>query len=137
MSPERSRDIAHVGAVELLTAVPEQTADFFVALLGMSETGRAGDSIYLHAWDDYERFTVKVTAPGQLRDRADLAPRGRAPRRWPRRVAAIERAGLGRGWTDGEHGIGATYLFADPDGHEYGIYWDSEWYRPRRGASRR
>ena len=23
--------------------------------------GRHGDSVYLHAWDDYERFTVKVT----------------------------------------------------------------------------
>ena len=30
MPIERSRDIAHVGAVELLTAVPDQTVDFFV-----------------------------------------------------------------------------------------------------------
>ncbi len=136
MSPERSRDIAHVGAVELLTAVPEQTAEFFVALLGMSETGRAGDSIYLHAWDDYERFTVKVTGSASSGIGRTWV-RAAGPEALARRVAVIERAGLGRGWTDGEHGIGATYLFADPDGHEYGIYWDSEWYQAPEGRSRR
>ena len=39
---ERCRDIAHVSAVELRTAVPEQTVDFFVRLLGMSEVARDG-----------------------------------------------------------------------------------------------
>jgi catechol 2,3-dioxygenase len=129
---ERSRDIAHVGAVELLTAVPEQTAEFFVALLGMSETGRAGDSVYLHAWDDYERFTVKVTGSASSGIGRTWV-RAAGPEALARRVRVIERAGLGRGWTDGEHGIGATYLFADPDGHEYGIYWDSEWYQAPAG----
>ena len=57
---ERCRDVAHVSAVELRTAVPEQTVDFFVRLLGMSEVARDGDRTYLHAWDDYERFTVCV-----------------------------------------------------------------------------
>ena len=60
--PERCRDIAHVSAVELRSAVPEQTVDFFVRLLGMSEVAREGPRTYVHAWDDYERFTVCVTA---------------------------------------------------------------------------
>jgi len=132
LAAERSRDIAHVGAVELLTAVPEETARFFVALLGMNETGRAGDSIYLHAWDDYEQFTVKVTGSASSGIGRTWV-RAAGPGALARRVAVIERAGLGRGWTEGEHGIGRTYLFADPDGHEYGIYWDSEWYRAPEG----
>jgi hypothetical protein len=28
------------------------------------------------------------------------------------------------------HGLGEVYLFTDPDGHELGLYWDVEWYRP-------
>ena len=85
----------------------------------MSEAGRAGDSIYLHAWDDYERFTVKVTGSASSGiGRTWLRAAG--PEALARRVAVIEAPGLGRGWTDGEHGIGATYLFADPDGHEMG-----------------
>jgi catechol 2,3-dioxygenase len=45
-------------------------------------------------------------------------------------VAEIEAAGLGVGWRDGEAGIGPTYLFRDPDGHEFELYWETEWYRP-------
>jgi catechol 2,3-dioxygenase len=127
MPVERSRDIAHVGAVELLTEVPDQTVDFFVRLMGMSEVGRAGDSVYLHSWDDYEAFTVKVT--GSARSGIGRTwVRAAGPEALSRRVSAIEAAGLGRGWIDGEHGIGATYLFTDPDGHDYGIYYDSDWY---------
>jgi catechol 2,3-dioxygenase len=127
MPVERSRDIAHVGAVELRSAVPEQTVDFFVRLMGMSEVGRDGTSTYVHAWDDYEAFTVKVTA-------SDLPGVGRTwlraagPDSLARRIAIVEAAGLGKGWADGEYGIGATYLFTDPDGHDFGLYWDSEWY---------
>jgi catechol 2,3-dioxygenase len=132
MPVERSRDIAHLGAAELLTTAPDQTVDFFVRLMGMSEVGRKGDSVYLHAWDDYEAFTVKVTAARQSGiGRTWLRAGG--PDALARRVAIIERAGLGRGWVDGDHGIGATYLFTDPDGHEYGIYWETDWYRAPEG----
>jgi catechol 2,3-dioxygenase len=128
----RSRDIAHVGAAELLTEVPEQTAEFFVALLGMSEAGRSGDSVYVHAWDDYEAFTVKITgAPAPGIGRTWL--RAASPRALARRVAVIEAAGLGRGWSDGEHGIGRTYLFTDPDGHDFGLYYDTQWYQAPPG----
>ena len=47
-----------------------------------------------------------------------------------RLVAGIEAAGLGIGWQDGDAGIGPTYLFRDPDGHEFELYWETEWYRP-------
>ncbi|MGC1184118.1 MAG: VOC family protein [Candidatus Dormiibacterota bacterium] len=129
----RRRDLAHVGAVELLTEVPDATTDFFVRLLGMSEVARLGDSVYLHAWDDYERFTVKVTASSASGiGRTWLRASG--PEELARCVAAIEAVGLGIGWTDGEQGIGSTYLFQDPDGHGYGIYWDTEWYSAPAGA---
>jgi catechol 2,3-dioxygenase len=48
-------DIAHLGHVELLTPKPDESLNFFVAVLGMTESGRKGDSVYLRAWDDYER----------------------------------------------------------------------------------
>lgn len=48
-----------------------------------------------------------------------------------RRVAAIEAAGLGGGWRDGDPGIGPTYVFRDPDGHELELYWESEGTRRR------
>ncbi|MFC0039951.1 hypothetical protein [Actinomadura rayongensis] len=38
------------------------------------------------------------------------------------------RAVLHRGWHDGDPGLGPTYVFHSPDGHELEIYWESEWY---------
>lgn len=50
------------------------------------------------------------------------------PEALERRVAALKDAGLGIGWADGEPGYGPTYLFRDPDGHDFGIYYESEWF---------
>src|SRR4029078_5235931 len=46
------------------------------------------------------------------------------------RVAAIEAAGLGVAWKDGDPGIGPTYLFLDPDGHALELCWETECYAP-------
>ena len=45
-------------------------------------------------------------------------------------ASGIEAVGLGLGWQDGDVGIGPTYLFRDPDGHELELYWETEWYQP-------
>ena len=136
MPAGRCRDIAHVSAVELRTQVPEMTVDFFVRLMGLSEVAREGDRVWLRTWDDYERFTVCVVdAPASGIGRTWLRAAG--PEALARRVAAIEAAGYGVGWTDGEQGIGPAYRFRDPDGHEMGMYWETEWYGPRRRGSAR
>jgi catechol 2,3-dioxygenase len=126
---ERVRDLAHLSSVELLTTTPDETCAFFVNLMGMSESGRRGDSVYLHAWDDYERFTVKVTAAAHSGiGRTYL--RAASPVALDRRVAEIGAAGLGRGWTEDELGLGRVFLCADPDGHEFGLYWETERFQP-------
>ncbi|MGI5156496.1 VOC family protein [Microbispora sp. CA-102843] len=127
MQPEPFRDIAHVGSVELFTPVPERTRDFFVDLMAMKEVHRQGDSIYVHAWDDYESYTVKITG----RDRAGVGRtflRAASPQALRRRVEAIEAAGLGSGWSEDEFGLGPVFLFADPDGHDMGVYYETERY---------
>ena len=43
----RSFDLAHLGHVELLTPKPEESLGFFVNVMGMTETARKGDSVYL------------------------------------------------------------------------------------------
>jgi catechol 2,3-dioxygenase len=126
---ERVRDLAHLSSVELLTTTPDETCAFFVNLMGMSESGQRGDSVYLHAWDDYERFTVKVTAAAHSGiGRTYL--RAASPAALDRRVAEIEAAGLGRGWAEDELGLGRVFLCADPDGHEFGLYWETERFQP-------
>ncbi|MDR7591071.1 MAG: catechol 2,3-dioxygenase, partial [Armatimonadota bacterium] len=57
-----SFDVAHLCHVELLTPTPDDTVRFFTEVMGLVETGRQGDSVYLRGWDDYAHHTLKVTA---------------------------------------------------------------------------
>lgn len=125
----RSRDIAHIGSVELFTPTFEESLSFFIDLMAMDEVGRQGDSVYLHAWDDYERFTIKLTA----RDTAGIGRtylRAAGPDALQRRVEALETRGNRGRWVEDELGLGPIYLTEDPDGHEIGLYWETERYVP-------
>ena len=123
------RDIAHVGHVELLTPTPTESLRFFVDVLGMTENGTSGDSVYLRTWDDYEHHTVKLTAHHTSGIRR-TGLRASSPEALDTLVSDLDKTGRGLGWVDGDTGIGDTYLFTDPDGHEFELYWDTERYRP-------
>ncbi|WP_037582143.1 catechol 2,3-dioxygenase [Phaeacidiphilus oryzae] len=127
MATELVHDIAHLGHVELLTPTPERSLWFFTEVMGMSVVSTEGDSVYLRTWDDYERHSLVLTAHGSSGIRR-TALRASSEEALKRRVAAIEQAGLGIGWTEGRPGIGDTYVFTDPDGHELELYYASEWY---------
>ena len=122
-------DIAHLAHVELRTPVPERSLEFFTQYLGLTENGSAGDSVFLRTWDDYEQITVQLTGHTTSGvGRTNL--RAASPEALERRVKEIDAAGRGVGWVDGDPGYGPTYVFTDPDGHEFGLYYESEWYRP-------
>lgn len=120
-------DVAHLGHIELLTPKLEESRAFFVDVLGMTESGRRGGSVYLRAWDDYERYSLQLTA-ATVPALGHAAFRARSPQALARRVEAIERTGLGIGWHEGELGHGPAYRFHDPDGHTIEIYYETEWY---------
>jgi catechol 2,3-dioxygenase len=120
-------DIAHLAHIELHTPVLEQSVEFCTGYLGLTQTGTDGDSVFLRAWDDYETTTIKLTGhPTSGIGRTNL--RAASPEALQRRVAAIEATGRGVGWADGDPGYGPTYVFTDPDGHEFGLYYETEWY---------
>src|SRR5690348_17727166 len=58
----RGFDLAHLAHLELLSPKPDESLNFFVNVMGMTETARRGDSVYLRGWDDYEHHTLKLTA---------------------------------------------------------------------------
>src|ERR1019366_7538762 len=117
MQPEPIRDIAHLGHVEILTAKFAESAKFFIDVMGMTESGRQGDSVYLRGWDDYERYSLKLTA-SKTSGMGHMAFRTRSPQALERRVAALKGSGFDIGWTEGDLGHGPAFLFTDPDGHK-------------------
>jgi catechol 2,3-dioxygenase len=127
--PEPVLDVAHLAHVELLTPTPDESLRFFTEVMGMQESARSGDSVYLRGWDDYQHHTLKLTAHGTS-GIGHVGLRARSPQALERRVEAIERAGQGKGWIDGDLGYGPAYQFTDRDGHEFQLYWGTEWYTP-------
>jgi catechol 2,3-dioxygenase len=49
MKPEPIFDLAHLGHMELLTPKPGESLKFFVDVMGMTISGRQGESVYLRA----------------------------------------------------------------------------------------
>jgi catechol 2,3-dioxygenase len=128
LSEEPVLDVAHLGHVELLTPTPEKSLSFFVDVLGMTESGRAGDSVYLRGWDDYERYSLKLTG-AKTSGLGHAAFRARSPQALDRRAKALRDAGAGAGWVENELGLGPALQFRDPDGHRLEIYYETEWYQ--------
>jgi len=71
--PEPVMDVAHIGHLELLAPKPKESLRFLVDVLGMTESGRRGDSVYFQGWDDYERYSRAPARTAAARTRA-LSP---------------------------------------------------------------
>ena len=126
---EPLHDVAHVGHAELLTPKPDESLRFFEHVLGMEVEAREGQSVFLRGFGDYQRYSLKLTE-SERAGLGHMALRAWSPAALERRVQAIEAAGLGQGWSDGDLGHGPAYSFADPDGHQMELYFETEKYSP-------
>ncbi|HRK17693.1 MAG TPA: VOC family protein [Hyphomicrobiaceae bacterium] len=127
MTTEPCYDVAHLGHVEVLTNRFEESLDFFTRVFGLTESGRDEKSAYLRAFDDYEFHSMKLTRH-HTTGVGHIGYRVASPAALERRIAAIEAAGYGIGWTEGDMGHGRAYRFADPFGHVFELYWDTKTY---------
>ena len=127
MQSEPCHDLAHLAHCELFSPKPEASLDFFVRVMGLTESGREGDSVYLRGWDDYEFHTLKLTASKQA-GMGHVAFRAASPQALERRVAQLTRMGTAIGWSDGDLGHGRTFQARGPGGHVFELYYDTKWY---------
>lgn len=120
-------EVAHLARVELQTPNPDGTLWFFKELLGMYETGRAGQSVYLRGYEDPYQWSLKVTE-GPVPCMVHAALRTSSPEALTRRASAIKDSNLNGSWTDDEFGYGPSYQFSTPDGHQIQLLWEVEKY---------
>ena len=91
-APEPIMDIAHLGHIEIFTPKFEESARFFTEIYGLTKSGEKGDSIYLRGFDDYERYSLKLTA-AKTSGLGHAAYRCRSPQALERRAAALKGSG--------------------------------------------
>ncbi|MEB3100250.1 catechol 2,3-dioxygenase [Ferviditalea candida] len=119
--------IMRIGRVELRVMDLEKSVDYYTNIIGLEETGREGDRVYLKAWDEYDHHSVilqKADRPGmdhfafKVRHVDDLAQYEKK----------IEEFGLTlKRVTDGSRlKEGEAIRFELPTGHFVELYADIE-----------
>ncbi|GAA0991100.1 VOC family protein [Subtercola frigoramans] len=124
---EPNFDVAQLASVEIFSPKVDETLWFFTELLGMSESGRDGDSVYLRAYEDYYHHSLKVTyrnEPGIGR----TTWRTSSPQALGRRSSALEANGVAVSWRDGDLGQGPAADFVSPSGHTHSMLWEVDYY---------
>jgi catechol 2,3-dioxygenase len=121
-------DLAHLGHIELLTPRFEKSLAFFKDVMGLHESGRQGDSVYLRAWADYERFTLQLTR-STTSGLGHLAFRARSAAVLNQLVDNLKSHGVEGEWRPAEFGHGPAFRFSSPDRHVIEIYYDTERFR--------
>src|SRR5262245_66096293 len=129
----RFGDVAHLGHVELLTPRPDASLDFFTSVVGLHETARCGNSVYLRAWGDYERHTLKLTGHSTS-GVGHLGLRVRDDETLQRLVSHLTERNVRGTWVE-EMGHGSAYRVATPDGHAGELDWGTERFKATPGVS--
>jgi catechol 2,3-dioxygenase len=117
-------DVAHVSHLELFTPRLEDSLAFFTHVVGLHETARSGLSVYLRAWGDYERHSLKLTAH-TTSGLGHLGLRVRDGATLHRLVAHLAEHNVAGRWVEDEE-QGPAYRIATPDGHAVELYWDTQ-----------
>jgi catechol 2,3-dioxygenase len=112
------RTISQLAYVELATPKLQESRDFFVDVLGLTEVAQTDAGVFLRAWGDFLPYSLQLTegAEAAIRRigwRADSA-------------ADLERvaADLDGAWTGENPGRGRAFQFRSPGGHEHELFWD-------------
>jgi len=122
-------DIAHLGHIELLTPKFEASLAFFTEIMGLHEAGHRGDSVFLRAWADYERFTLQLTR-STTSGLGHVAFRARSANVLEHLVQHLESHGIQGQWRSDDFGHGPAYRFPSPDGHQVEVYYETEKFHP-------
>jgi catechol 2,3-dioxygenase len=128
----RNHLLAHLAHVELLTPKLEESAAFFKDVMGLEETAREGDSVYLRCWGDYYHSSLVLTA-SEHSGLGHGAWRTFGPEELEGAVAAVEAAGQTGEWIEGSPGHGRAYRFKGPGGHVHEVFWEVERFQAPEG----
>jgi catechol 2,3-dioxygenase len=122
-----NRLIAHLAHAEILSPRPEESLSFYRDVVGLEESGRAGQSVYLRAWGEWSHHSLQITEAAQP-GLGHVGWRTCSPDDLATAVSRLEAEGAGEGWFEGSVGHGSAFRFRGPGGHLQELFWESERY---------
>jgi catechol 2,3-dioxygenase len=127
------RLIAHLAHVEIHTPSIEQSLAFFVNVLGLEETTRAGQSVYLRGWGEWSHHSLQLTegdAPGL----GHIGWRAWSADDLSAAAQRLESEGAALGWVSDCVGHGPALRFRSPGGRQiHELFWETEHYSAPAG----
>ena len=120
--------LSQMAHVELLSTDMSETVRFYTEVVGLDETGRDENSVYLRAWGDYFLYTLKITQ-SETKGLGTVGWRADSAEALHECVTYLESNGAGKGWVEADKGRGKAYRFQSPDGHSHEVFWDVTWLR--------
>lgn len=119
--------ISQLSHVELITPKPDESVRFFKDVLGLQESHREGQSVWLRAWGEFFHHSLKLTeGPEPMLGHA--AWRVDGPDDLELAARALIETGVDGEWIDGDVGHGKAYQYTVPGGHRFELVWDVERY---------
>jgi len=119
--------IATLGHVELRCTDPEASRDHFHDVLGLEESLRRDERIYMRGWGDWDTFTLELT-PADRSEVGHIAFQVEEPADIPQYAERIENSGHEVEWLESgaDPGQGEAIRFSSPGGHELELYHEME-----------
>jgi catechol 2,3-dioxygenase len=121
------RLIAHLAHAEVLTPKPDESLAFYKDVLGLEESGREGQSVYLRGWGEWSYHSLQLTEAAQP-GLGHIGWRAWSPEDLETVIARVDAAGAGQGWFEDSVGHGPAYRYRGPGGHVHEIFWEIQQY---------
>jgi catechol 2,3-dioxygenase len=120
--------LSQLAHVELISPKPEETVGWMVEILGLEETGREGQSVYLRGWAEWLHSSLIVTE-GPEPALGHIAWRTYGPDDPETIAQRLEGQENAIGWVESSVGHGRAYRYHAPVGrHVHEVFWDTELY---------
>ncbi|WP_049987307.1 VOC family protein [Halobellus rufus] len=118
-------NIAKLGHVALVTPDLEESTWFFRDVIGLKETERVDNTVYLRAQRDWEHHTLSLTA-GERAELDHIGWQVRDPAHVQAFADRLEDSGTNVEYIDDDEmvGHGDTVRFRTPNGHRFELYYE-------------
>jgi catechol 2,3-dioxygenase len=121
--------LSQLAHVELISPKPDETVRWMSDILGLEETSREGQSVYLRGWGEWLHSSLIVTeGPEPAVARIGWRTYGPDdPEAIAKRLGGTEEA---VGWVDSWEGHGPTYRYKSPHGRQtHEVFWEVDLYQ--------